>query len=191
MDKNQKLIAVVLLMIAGASARLIPHVPNFTPVESLTVFGAAYLGRKHWAIILPLVILYISDFIINNTIARSFFSEVDGLVWFDSYMIYNALAVIGIVLFSKVILRKITFRNVFVSVLGASIIFYIFTNFGSWASEKSIYSHDLSGLLSSYIAGLPFFQTSLLSNLVFSGILFGSYEIIARMISPIAFWQKG
>ena len=189
MDKNQKLIAVVLLMIAAACARLIPHVPNFTPVESLAVFGAAYLGRKQWAVVLTLVILYLSDFIINNTIARSFFPEVDGLVWFDSYMIYNVLAIVGIVLFSSLILQKVNFKNVMISVLGASVIFFIITNFGSWASEKSIYTNDLSGLLASYTAGLPFFRTSLLSNLVFSGILFGGYEVITRLVNGKALWQ--
>lgn len=182
MDKNQKLITVVLLMVVGAFARLIPHIPNFTPIESLTIFGAAYLGRKQWAIVAPLVILYISDFIINNTVARSFFPDVEGIVWFDSYMIFNVLAIIAIVLFSSSILQKVNIKNILISILGASVIFFIITNFGSWASEKSIYTNDLSGLLTSYTAGLPFFRTSLLSNLVFSGILFGSYEIIIRLV---------
>jgi hypothetical protein len=186
MKHNNTIIAVILFMVVGAFARLIPHMPNFTPVESLTIFGAAYLSKKHWALILSVFLIYVSDFIINNTIARSFFPDVEGIVWFSSYMIYNFVAMALIVLVSSKIITKVNIKNVGVSVLLASIIFFIITNFGSWAGDKSVYSNDMSGLMASFTAGLPFFRNSLLSNVVFTTVIFGSFE----MYTSIAARQK-
>ncbi|MBK8625686.1 MAG: hypothetical protein IPN86_09065 [Saprospiraceae bacterium] len=186
MDAKNKFLPVIILMVIGAFGKLLPHIPNFTPTESIAIFGAAYLGSKYMKYIIPLVILYLSDFIINNTIARSFFVEQEGIVWFDQYMIYNFIALVFIVLVSTKLLKKINATNVFLSILSASIIFFMITNYGSWASEKSIYTNDLSGLLMSYTAGIPFFRTTLLSNLLFSTILFGSYEMIQSLVSKRA-----
>lgn len=182
MSANNKFLTVILMMVAGAVLRIIPHAPNFTPTESITIFGAAYLGRKYLALVLPLIIIYCSDFIINNTIARSFFTEQEGIVWYDQYMIYNVIAIILMVLLSSQFLKKITVSSVLLTTVCASVIFFLVTNFGSWASEKSIYTNDFSGLMNSYLAGWPFFKTSLLSNLVFSVILFGSYELIKGFV---------
>lgn len=167
-----------LLMIIAAGSRFIPHMPNFTPTEGMTLLGTAYLGRKYWAMILPILMLIISDFILNNTVARSYFPDQEGIVWFAPYMIFNILSIITIVLICKKILSKISVTSVMGSALIASVVFFLITNFGSWIDNVIPYSKDISGLLSSYTAALPFFRTSLLSNVIFTGILFGSFEII-------------
>lgn len=177
MKHNNTIIAAILLMMICALARLIPHMPNFTPVESLTIFGAAYLSKKHWAFIISVIVLYLSDFIINNTIARSFFPDEQGIVWFSSYMWYNFLAMALIVMVSSRIVSKVNIKNVGVSILLASVIFFIITNFGAWANEKSIYSSDFNGLMASFMAGIPFFRNSLLSNIIFTTAIFGTFEI--------------
>ena len=180
--KNQhKILPVVILMAVGAFARLIPHIPNFTPLEGLTIFGAAYLGRNYIAIILPLLLIYISDFIINNTTAREYFTNNEGIVWFSNYMIFNIISLILIVLISRKLLKTVNFKSILFSALAASIIFFLISNFGALFSPTSPYSKDVSGLLASYMAGIPFFRTSLLSNLFFTAIIFGSYNIILSL----------
>ncbi|MBL0026132.1 MAG: DUF6580 family putative transport protein [Saprospiraceae bacterium] len=181
MKKSNNTVAVMLLMIAGAFSRFIPHVPNFTPTEGLTIFGAAYLGKKYLPYIFPLVLMYISDFIINNTSARIYFTNTDGLVWYSPYMIFNLIAIILIVFIACKLLRKVTVTTTLGAVISASIIFYIISNFGVWMNGTSFYSKDFSGLLQSYVAGLPFFRTSLISNLFFSTVIFGSYHILKSL----------
>ena len=186
MKHTNSITGFILLALVAALARLIPHIPNFTPVESLTLFSTAYILRKRWAFVLSVTLLYISDFIINNTVARSFFPDHEGLVWFSQYMIFTVVAMALIVLVSSKFLRKINVGNVILSVLIASVIFFIVTNFGSWVVEKSIYTRDLNGLMTSFAAGLPFFRSSLISNLLFSTILFGGFE----MYQYFAYGQK-
>jgi len=57
------------LLIIGVLSRLIFHVPNFTPVLAIALFGGVYLKKKQ-AVILPVLILALSDlsFEYHNTV---------------------------------------------------------------------------------------------------------------------------
>lgn len=180
--KNNDIIVAAFVIVFSMITRLIPHLDNFSPMESAVLFGSAYFYRKIWAFILPLLCMYIVDFVINNTIARPFFTEAEGLIWFSDYMIYNAIAYVLIALAGMLILKKINILHVVSGALAASIIFYMITNFGSWADTKSIYPHDLNGLGLSYMAGIPFFRTSLVATLVFSTIFFVVFERISSIL---------
>lgn len=182
MKSKSNILPVVIMMIIGACARLIPHMPNFSPTESLAIFGAAYLGRNILAYIFPMITMYITDLVINNTIARPYFPDHEGMVLWSNYMLFNALAIVSIVFFTTNMLQKITLKNVFLSAIASSIIFFLITNFGALWSPTSLYTKDLSGLMTSYVAGLPFFRTTLLANLLFTGVIFGSMYLLTNLI---------
>ncbi len=175
-------------MLLAAVARIVPHVPNFTPVEGLTLFGAAYLQRKTLAAILPILLLYLTDLVINNTVMRPYFTNQEGFVWFSNYMIYSWLSMIFIAVLGSKLLQKVTFKNLVAATLGASILFFVISNFGIWLHATSFYTKDIQGLLTCYTAALPFFSTSLVSTGLFTAILFGGYEafrtIAAGKTSP-------
>jgi hypothetical protein len=67
------------------------------------------------------------------------------------------------------------------SLLGATLFsalsFFLITNFGAWWVDP-LYSKDFTGLLNSYIAGIPFFRGTLVGNVLFGFIFFKSYEKI-------------
>ncbi len=49
-----------------------------------------------------------------------------------------------------------------------TIVFYIWTNFGVWATDSwGMYSHDLNGLWRCYVNGLPFLKTQMASTCLF------------------------
>lgn len=181
MKSNKSIFVVIGLMVFGVFARLIPHIPNFTPTESITIFGAAYLGYRYLSYLLPLGLIYISDLIVNNTIARMYFPDTNGLVLYSSYMMYTAIAIVTIVAFSKWMLRTINAKNVIITVLASTLIFFLLTNFSAWADPKSLYPANINGLIMAYIAGLPFLKISLVGNLVFSGVLFGSKYVFEHI----------
>lgn len=187
--KHYDLLVAGFVILFSMITRLIPHVDNFSPMESAVLFGAAYFARKMYAFILPLMTMYMADFVINNTIARSFFPDVEGLVWFSDYMIYNGIAYILIAALGIFWLKKVTGFRVVTGALIASVIFYGITNFGAWADPKSIYPQDLNGLGLSYLAGLPFFRTSLLATIAFSSVFFIMFEKFSSIFikaEPIA-----
>lgn len=159
-----------LLVLFAAFSRLIPHPNNFTPIGGLALFGAAYFGRKYWALLLPLLALYVSSLVLDNTVYAQWY---DGFVWFSNPYVYLAFGLIA--LFGLGMLRKISTLRVLGGALGASAIFFLVSNFGAWLGNP-MYTQDLSGLLTAYAAGIPFLQNTILGDLVYTGFLFGAYQ---------------
>jgi hypothetical protein len=80
-----------------------------------------------------------------------------------------------IVVLGYYLLKKITFGRVLSGALGASVIFFIVSNFGVWLSG-SMYPLTFEGLTASYTAAIPFFHYTIAGNVVYSAVLFGAYE---------------
>ncbi|MBF0569726.1 MAG: hypothetical protein HQL18_03005, partial [Candidatus Omnitrophica bacterium] len=58
------------LLVIGVLSRFLTHVPNFTPVLAIALFGGVYLRRSQ-ALWLPLALMILSDLVIglHSTIA--------------------------------------------------------------------------------------------------------------------------
>src|SRR5258706_4251429 len=54
----------LLMVLAGAIYRLVPHQMNVAPVAALALIGGMYFGRRY-ALWLPLTILATSDLVLN------------------------------------------------------------------------------------------------------------------------------
>ncbi len=180
MKNKYAFLSVLIMLVLAAVNRILPHMPNLTPTESITIFGAAYLVRRYLAYLMPIIMLLLSDLVINNTTQRGFFTEQEGFVWFSDYMIYTALALILIALASSHLLKKVNAGSVLMAALSSSVIFFIVTNFGAWLSSHSNYSRDISGLVTCYTAAWPFFIPSLISTVLFSSVIFTAFEAFLR-----------
>jgi hypothetical protein len=60
--------------------------------------------------------------------------------------------------------------------LTSSLVFFVSTNFAVWAFGTT-YSHDLTGLLTCYVAALPFFKNTLVGDLFWTCVLFGGHRL--------------
>lgn len=162
-----------LLALFAAFSRLFPHPPNFAPIGAMALFGAAYFSKKHIALILPIVAMWLSDLVINNVVYAQYF---EGFTFFYQgfYWTYVAFIVIGVLGFFM--LKKIQLKSVVFASLLAAILFFVISNFGVWASG-TMYPKNFSGLLACYTAAIPFFKNTLMGNLVYSGVLFGAFEL--------------
>ncbi len=47
---------------------------------------------------------------------------------------------------------------------------------------SGIYPQTAEGLMQAYVAGIPFFQNSLLGNLVFAAVIFGGYHLLQENV---------
>jgi len=166
---------IVVAAVVGLVIRLMPHVPNFTPMESLLLFSGAYLGRRFFAFLIPLAIWYFSDLIINNTVSRIWYPDIDGMVWFTNDTLWVYLAAIVMIFGGSKLLKKWNPGKLALTALGASVLFFMITNFGTWMSGI-LYPKTGAGLASCFTAAIPFLKNSLLSNLAYTAILFGGYE---------------
>ncbi len=171
----------VLLVLFAALSRLIPHLPNFTPIGAMALFGAAYFSNRIVALAIPLISLWISDLLLNNLVYSIYF---DGFVWFHSgfYWSYGSIILIGIL--GHFILKKVRLKNVLLASLSASMLFFIVSNFGVWMTGF-LYAKDFAGLITCYVAGIPFFGNTIMGDLFYSALLFGSYEFMQNRISAL------
>ena len=172
------------LIFFAAMSRLLPHPHNFTPIGAMALFGAAHFRQKHLAFLVPLAALWLSDLVINNVVYPRVYPEYyHGFRWFSSFWIYGSFAAIaGLGLLT---LRQLRFTRVLGASLGASLLFYLVTNFGAWLGS-SFYPQDFSGLMASYIAGLPFFWNTLGGDLCYSALLFGSFAYLQYRVPALA-----
>src|SRR5260370_38909292 len=58
---HNRLIALLSAIIVAAGLRLLPHPPNFSPIDAMALFSGAYLGRRGLAFVAPLGALLLSD----------------------------------------------------------------------------------------------------------------------------------
>jgi hypothetical protein len=167
--KNRLPLLLVLIAIAAMS-RLLPHPPNFVPLGAMALFGAASLPKKWMVFLVPFAAFYLSDLLLNNLLYAQYY---DGFYWGISLWVYGGIA--GMILLGMGLLRNKRFNWVRIggTALGATILFYLITNFGVWAGGM-MYPKTFAGLVAAFAAGLPFLLNSLLANLLFSGVLFGA-----------------
>src|SRR3954453_15849242 len=53
-------IALISAIAVAAALRLVPHPPNFSPIDAMALFSGAYLGRRWLAFAAPLGALLLS-----------------------------------------------------------------------------------------------------------------------------------
>ncbi len=163
---TRRLSALVLLIVAAAFLRLIPHPANFVPITAMALFGGAYLSDRRMAYLLPLAALALSDLWLG--------------LYAQMWLVYACfLAVVWIGT------RLQGHRGVLPvagATLAASVLFYLVTNLGVWVSS-GLYPHTLEGLLACYVAAIPFFHNALLGDLFYVGLLFGGFSLLERHLS--------
>lgn len=143
--------------------RFLPHPANVAPMAAMALFGGAYLNKKY-AVILPLVVMLISDLFLG-------FHKTIPFVY-GSFLITS---IIGMVLRSRVKPKTVVGAS-----LLSSIIFYIVTNFGVWLTS-GMYELTGLGLVRCYVLAIPFFRNTLVGDLFYTVMMFGGYEVLLKL----------
>jgi hypothetical protein len=177
---NQSLFTTAaMLIVFAAASRLLPHYPNFTAMGAMALFGGSVIKDKKLALVLPLVALLLSDVCLQlSGITQGFYG---GQVFvYAAFLIITALATF---------IRKPGVANVAFASVWAGVLFFLISNFGTWALGDYLYPKTMSGLVACYAAAIPFYKNEffgnfllngIYANLFFSFILFGAYYMVAR-----------
>ena len=158
-----------LFVIFAVVARMpfMPHPWNFTPAAAaLLYFGARGSRRQLWA---PFVLLAASDVILTKFVYSYPFSWDHFVTW----AWYAAILLLG----SK--LRDNTsWLRIGGAALASSVSFFALSNFAVWACWN-MYPMTLSGLMTCYAAGLPFFRRGVAGDMLFTVVMFGLPAVAA------------
>ncbi len=70
--------------------------------------------------------------------------------------------------------------------LTASVSFFLISNFAVWMVWRDMYPKTFNGLMACYVAGLPFFRSTVASDLLFTAAFFGIGYLVSRERSASA-----
>ncbi len=179
MKKHNKIFfwIVIAVVTIGMISRLFGLPSNVNPMLAVLLFGAAYFQRKSLSILLPLGLFFVVDLYLNNVVYARFF---DGFQIFGDKGVYASFMVI--IPLAIIALKKVSIPRVILSSLGIAVLFFLITNFVSMLTSP-MYTKDFAGLMESYSAGIPFFRATIVSTLVYSGVLFTAAELFLRQPS--------
>lgn len=165
MTTRTKLIFAFALVALGVVGRLLPHAWNFAPIVAIGIFSGAYLGKKY-AFAVPVIAMIVSDIFIGF------------YLWQLNVTVYIAMGLAGLtgIYLQK---KKNPISIALASLLGSTI-FFLVTNGAVWFFT-SMYEPTFSGLIASYVSGIPFFRNAIVGDVWYSLALFGAYEL-ARAI---------
>ena len=161
--KTKKIISNLAIILLAVVVRLIPHAPNFAPIGGLALFSGSHFKKKI-ALTIPLAAMFISDIFLG----------------FHKTIPYVYLSFIIIALIGSLI-NKDKWQTLLKASLVSSVIFFLITNFGVWATG-TMYQKNLGGLLQSYVMGLPFFRNTILSDLFYSFSFFYGYRFLSNFV---------
>lgn len=161
MSKKSSILITILLIAAAAGSRFMPHEWNMTPITAIALFSSVYLGVRHSFFIVTAA-MFISDL---------FIGFYDWRVMLSVYLGFAMAGVIGI------LVRKYkTPVNILLGALGSSVFFFLFTNWAVWQFTP-MYEHTIAGLIQDFTMAIPFFRNMLIGDLIYTGVLFGAYEL--------------
>jgi hypothetical protein len=180
-----RLALAVLLVLFGAATTLIDHPWNITPMGAIALFAGAYLWNRPFAVLVPIAGLVISD--VLKTL-------LDPLWGFDRstllVVIFKYLGFVGVALCGQLVRRERTPLAVYLgSLAGAglagAVLFFLVSNFGCWLTPLFQYERSVSGLVTCYVEGLPFFRAMLIGDLIYTPLLFGAYAFAERSLPAL------
>lgn len=170
MNKKEILLLIGIIGTLVIS-RLMPHAPNFTSSLAGFIFAGAILRKSYFAIFI-LIGYYICDLLINNLIYPDLHS---GFAWTSQSFLWIYSSFLISFLISKYLTKQLEspFQLLSAGII-TTIIFFILSNFGVW-TEGLMYSKDFSGLITCYIAALPFALNELAASVFFTSVFFFLY----------------
>lgn len=167
---KQRLTTLCLMILAAALSRLLPHPYNFTPVAAIALFAGAKFENKALAFAVPIAALLLSDLFIG------FYGMLEMLVTYSGFV---AVVCIGFLVKNNQKLLPLSMAT-----FAGAVTFFLITNCSLWINP-GLYPANFDGLIQGYVAGLPFFQNTLLSDIFYSVLLFGGFSLAERKYSGL------
>jgi len=186
----EKLISIRTLVLAsliifGGLWRLLVTTPimtplsNFTPIGAMALFGGYYYKNNWKAFVIPLVTLWLSDFVIDSFVYyHSLTWFYDGFIW--TYATFALMVIVGM------LIRKVGIKSIIIAGIVTTFLHWVITDFGVWVEHGldvttgKPYTYNLAGLWRCLLEALPYEKNLVLGNLAFGVILFGAFEWAQR-----------
>ncbi len=184
-----RVFALLGLIILGAALRLIPSGVNVAPIGAIAIFCGLTFRNRWLALAIPLAATFTCDLILglqNGDLGGYLFNRLMLFVYV-SWVLYALCGFAVRACYQRTDNLKSSKRRLARSSLLAggsltgSLLFFIVTNFGCWVIGTSVYPRSLAGLTECYVAAIPFFRGTLVSDLVCLGGLLAAAAVVRAL----------
>lgn len=160
---NDEKLALVLIVL-GAVSRLLHLPPNIAAVTGVTLLAGFALRNIWLALLVPIAAMSLADLVLG---------------WYPGVVATYAGMAAGVFI-ARALLPKLTVLRLVGATFLASLAFFVLSNFGTWA--EGWYGYTWEGLVSCYIAAIPFWQNSLIADFTSTALAFGLFLLAQRLI---------
>ncbi len=157
---------LIVAVLLAAVSRLVPHPPNFTPIGAIALFGGASFADRRAAFLVPLAAMFASDLVLGIHLLLP--------------VVYACFA-FNVVLGWWLRPRRRPLPIAFATVLGLCV-FFVVTNTACWALW---YPRTLAGLVTCYVAAIPFFKNTVLGDSLYTAGLFAALALAERLVPAL------
>ena len=175
------LVILAVLIALGVAGRLLPHPPNFTPMAAIALFAGFIFIKRYMAVVAVISTMLLCDYFAFGSLSVSWFGSK------SMFVVYIAL--LFPIVFKNFLQRKLGVLRIFGAALASSCVFFLATNFAVWAFSP-MYEKTLEGLVLCYTMAIPFFQNTIAGDLIWSGVIFGTYLALRNYSNLQIFKQK-
>jgi hypothetical protein len=154
-----ELVSFIGLIVLALITRLLPHPPNFAPITAIALFTGFNFANKKIVLLIPVVCMLITDF----------------------YLGFHSLMPVIYLSFLLISIMGMRVKSLsFTTILSASVLFFLLSNFGVWAMGG--YPKSIEGLVLCYTMAIPFFVNSIIGDLFYIAVLQFSFEKLRKPV---------
>ena len=175
------LVILAVLIAVGVAGRLLPHPPNFTPMAAIALFAGFIFIKRYMAVVAVISTMLLCDYFAFGSLSASWFGSK------SMFVVY--LALLFPIVFKNFLQKKLGVLRIFGAAIASSTVFFLATNFAVWAFSP-MYEKTLEGLVLCYTMAIPFFQNTVAGDLIWSGVIFGTYFALRNYSNLQIFKQK-
>ncbi len=162
---SPRVIFVLTAIGVAALTRVLPHAPNFTAVGAMALFAGACMSSRWLSLVIPMAALFITDLFLgfHNTM----------------WAVYGAVA--ATTMLGWIIRDRQNVLSITAASLASIAIFFFITNAAMWVVGffgPGLYPQTGAGLALSIESGIPFLNNSILSQLIYTGAMFGAFHAV-------------
>lgn len=160
-----RLLPIFGLIVFGVISRLLPHPPNFTPINAIALFSVLYLDSKWLSLATLFATMLLSDLILG----------------FHGTMPYVYLS-FGLVIFAgHSLVKNGPILRIPAAGFASALLFFLVTNFGAWTTDH-FYPKTAEGLGLCYLAAIPFFVNQIAGDLLYASLLYFYMGMIKGLV---------
>ena len=176
--KKQDIIVLSSIILVLIAMRSIFNIPNFNPIGAIALMGGILFHKKTTAFLVTIGALFLGDVILGLS-SPIYMDYMFSTTFLFVYVAFLLMILLGTALKNRASLMTISLGSVV-----SAILFFLITNAGSWLALN--YDRSISGLMSAYSAGIPFFRATLVSQLLFSLGIYIIYNLATQRKTSLA-----